>query len=77
MNFLKVKAKAVIPYKHHSVINETYLRLRSLLYAGNKFVCLCCGDHFREFLPREKSGANTACPRCSSSHRHRLMWLYL
>lgn len=77
MNSLKVKAKAVIPYKYHSVINETYLRLRSLLYAGNKFACPCCGGHFREFLPRKESGANTACPRCSSSHRHRLIWLYL
>lgn len=76
MPSLKANIKAIVPNKYHSIINEMYLSSRSLLYTGDKFFCPCCNGHFREFLPNT-AGANTQCPRCNSSHRHRLMWLYL
>lgn len=64
---------------------------RGLLYIGDKFECPFCGGHFRKFLStgldipilREKNvvGAgyrlNAICPRCNSSDRERLIYLYL
>ena len=63
----------------------------SFLYSGAKFECPFCGGHFRKFLPcglnlsllKEKNVVgggyrlNSICPRCSSSDRERLIYLYL
>ncbi|MBE0446813.1 MAG: methyltransferase domain-containing protein [Actinobacteria bacterium] len=62
-----------------------------LPYIGTEFECPLCGSSFRKFLPngldlpvlKEKDivGAgyrlNTLCPRCHSSERERLIYLYL
>jgi len=49
-----------------------------LWYRGNRFICPCCGGHFRKFLPSGiKPRPNAQCPRCGSLERHRLLWIYL
>ena len=60
------------------------LRLKALIYAGNKFACPCCGAHFRKFLPFKykykafkRLQPNVRCPMCSSHNRHRLLCIYL
>ena len=63
----------------------------SFLYTGTKFECPFCGGHFRKFLHggldlpvlKEKNVVgggyrlNAICPRCHSSDRERLIYLYL
>jgi len=63
----------------------------SFLYAGDEFECPFCGKHFRKLqstgldnpVLREKNvvGAgyrlNAICPRCNSTDRERLIYLYL
>jgi SAM-dependent methyltransferase len=82
MNFLITLMKAIIPQRYHPICGETYIRISSFLLSvlliGNRFICPCCGWHFRKFLryglhPRK----NAMCPKCGSLERHRLLWLYL
>lgn len=63
----------------------------SFLYTGTEFECPFCGGHFRKFLSggldlpvlKEKNVVgggyrlNSICPRCYSSDRERLIYLYL
>lgn len=44
---------------------------------GEAHVDPICGGHFAALLPTTKGRANAWCPRCKSSERHRLLWLYL
>jgi SAM-dependent methyltransferase len=50
---------------------------RALLH-GHAVECPICGSHFRAMLPGGRDGRpNAHCPRCGSSERHRVLWLYL
>jgi SAM-dependent methyltransferase len=69
---------AIIPEKHHRLIEQIYSRSRGMFYAGNKVICPCCNGHFRKFLPFGSSQRpNAHCPKCGSLERHRSIWLYL
>lgn len=78
IDYLIPLAKGLIPTKYHPNAGEIYRICRSFLYIGNKFVCPCCGWHFRQFLTHGvKPRKNAKCARCDSMERHRLLWLYL
>lgn len=78
IDYLIPLAKGLIPTKYHPNAGEAYRICRSFLYIGNKFVCPCCGWHFRQFLTHGvKPRKNAKCARCDSMERHRLLWLYL
>jgi SAM-dependent methyltransferase len=82
MNFLITLTKAIIPQKYHPIFGELYTRISgyflAFLLIGNRFICPCCGWHFRKFLTYGvKPRKNAMCPRCGSLERHRLLWLYL
>lgn len=82
MNFLITLMKAIIPQKYHPIFGDIYSRIRgyflAFLLIGNRFICPCCGWHFRKFLTYGvKPRKNAMCPRCKSLERHRLLWLYL
>ena len=59
---------------------EMLLTLRAVFFAGNKYVCPCCGWKLRAF-----THGNTSvklrdlgyCPRCNAKSRHRRWWLFL
>lgn len=71
-------AKAIIPRRYVPFVSEVYGRVRAPLYAGDRVGCPCCGGRFRKFLPYgPRRRPNSACPRCGSQRRHRLLWLYL
>ena len=82
MNFLFTVMRAIIPQRYHPISGDTYTRVSSfflsILLIGNRFICPCCGRHFRRFLTfGVKPRKNAMCPRCGSLERHRLLWLYL
>ena len=68
----------MVPEKYRPIIKQIYFSFRQLLYLGNRFICPCCGGHFRKFLPGGvEPRANAQCPKCGSLERHRLLALYL
>lgn len=83
--------KKYIPPVPGRFLKSAYLTLRGLYYSGNRFTCPVCGHSFRKMLPggfdhpviKEKHivGAgrrnNDICPRCQSTDRDRLIFLYL
>ena len=89
--FVKNIVKAMLPYKIYSPLRDTYLYITSFLYAGNKYECPLCKGHFSKLLPtgldapvfEEKQiigggyRLNSMCPRCYSSERERLVYLYI
>lgn len=79
MQTVRAKIKSNIPPKYLSAAIESYYKIRSIFYLGNKFVCPCCGGNFRRFLPYDEKQpeANNICPGCGAFERHRLLWLYL
>ena len=82
MNFLITLVKAVIPDRYHPICGATYIRVSSFCLSislvGNRFICPCCGWHFRKLLTYGlKPRKNALCPSCGSLERHRLLWLYL
>jgi SAM-dependent methyltransferase len=51
---------------------------KRVFYAGSEFVCPCCGNTLRTFLPfGNPPRPNAMCPFCISLERHRLLILYL
>jgi SAM-dependent methyltransferase len=72
-------------------MRDAYLYITSFLYAGDKYECPLCQGHFSKFLPmgldvpviEEKQiigggyKLNSMCPRCYSSERERLVYLYI
>lgn len=80
-----------IPDKYLIKALIAYFRLRAIFYYGSKYICPFCKNSFRKFLPigikikmlkeKEVIGAgyriNAACPRCDSSDRERLIYLFL
>ncbi len=70
--------KRAVPARYHDVAKElasvpTRIRLR-----GDSVGCPICGGRFRRLLAGFRDGRpNAHCPRCGSSERHRLLWLYM
>jgi len=57
---------------------QAWQRTRAPFYRGSRYLCPCCGGHFRKFLDAgSKQRANALCPRCGSRERHRMLWLFL
>lgn len=59
---------------------EILLALRGLFFAGNKYICPCCGRKLRAFTyggTSFKVRPLGYCPRCNSKARHRRDWLFL
>jgi len=85
------KIKKLIPASIGRKIKVIWQRIQALYYFGNKYECPFCGGTFRKLLPggtdlsviQEKQiiGAgrrdNCVCPRCYSTDRDRLIYLYL
>lgn len=83
--------KAVVPYSVLSSIRDCIRFVSALKYIGNKYYCPFCNGRFSTFLPlghkspvfTEKKivgggyRLNARCPRCYSSDRERLIYLYL
>lgn len=72
-------------------IKRSWLYLRGIYYSGNKYECPLCEHRFRTMLPggfdlpviteKQIVGGgrrnNDVCPRCQSTDRDRLIYLYL
>lgn len=72
-------------------LKKSWLNLRGLYYSGNGYECPVCGHRFRKMLPggfdfpviaeKQIVGAgrrtNDVCPKCQSTDRDRLIFLYL
>ena len=83
--------KKIVPNWILSPALNIYHYLVSLMYFGNKFICPICRGHFRRFLPIGLDipvikkynivpggfRKNAKCPRCRSTDRERLFYLYL
>jgi len=88
---LRKVAKKIIPDAFWVHIRKVYRYITSLRYVGRKYQCPFCKGNFSLFLAegvdsrllKEKRvvGAgyrlNAICPRCFSSDRERLLYLYL
>ena len=75
MNAIKASLKKIVPINSGFKLKYFYT---TIIYFGSKFICPCCGGHFRKFLPYgEPVRANAVCPRCRCLERHRLIWLFL
>lgn len=82
--------KKLIPYWMGAKIRGNYQRLLAFLYKGSKYHCPICGNAYRKMLPGgfenevfkkyKIIGAgrreNAVCPRCFSTDRDRLVFLY-
>lgn len=66
------------PYQYFPIISPIYRSarqvFRSLFYKGDKVNCPVCGCTFKSWIGNRKFGP---CPHCESTHRQRLLWLYL
>lgn len=88
---MKQKLKQFVPYWLGVKIRGNYQRLLALYLKGNKFTCPLCGRSFRKLLPGGIDNEvfrkyqiigggrrpNSVCPRCFSTDRDRLVFLYL
>lgn len=88
---LKSLVKKIIPYSIGVKVRGAWQRILRLIYMGNRYYCPYCQNSFRKFLTggypspvaEEKkivgSGRrkNMLCPRCFSTDRDRLIYLYL
>ncbi|MDN5329752.1 MAG: hypothetical protein PWP35_1539 [Bacteroidales bacterium] len=83
--------KELIPYWLGVKIRGNYQRLQAFVYRGDKYVCPLCGKSFRKMLTGGVENEifkkyhiigggrrpNSVCPRCYSTDRDRLVFLYL
>ncbi len=88
---MKEFLKQIIPYWLGVKIRGNYQRLQAFLYKGSKYTCPLCGQSFRQMLPGGIVNEvftkyhiigggrrdNSVCPRCYSTDRDRLVFLYL
>jgi len=88
---LKQLIKKILPSFLGRALKQSWLRLRGIYYAGSRYECPVCDHKFREMLPggfdlpviNEKKIVgggrrdNDVCPRCQSTDRDRLVYLYL
>lgn len=61
-------------------IKAGILRVRGLLYYGQRYECPCCGSTLRGFVGRWgfiRATKDGYCPRCNAKARHRRIWLFL
>lgn len=87
----KIKVKKIIPFFLGKKIRGSWQRILGIYFIGNKYYCPYCNNHFRKFMPAGVNipiynelnvvGAgyrkNSICPRCFSTDRDRLIYLYL
>ena len=62
--------KSKVPKRYWDDMLDIFYRIRSLKYKGKDKECPICGHRHSNFIGND-------CPRCDSSGRHRLLWLYL
>ncbi|MCF8307638.1 MAG: methyltransferase domain-containing protein [Bacteroidales bacterium] len=88
---IKPVLKRIIPYPVAIKLRGGWQKFLKIIYQGNNYYCPFCGNSFRKFLKggypnplAEKNkiaGAgrrsNMVCPRCYSTDRDRLIYLYL
>ncbi len=89
--FIKTIVKPLIPFQLGVKLRGGWQKLMAWFYHGNKYYCPYCKHTFRKMLPAgerppiniEKKiiGAgyrqNVLCPRCYSTDRDRLIWIWL
>ena len=77
-SYIRDIAKKVLPKQTLPTVMQITGDLQSIWYAGNKFICPCCGNQFRQFRTGGVNNrVNAVCPKCNSLERHRVLWLYL
>ena len=88
---MRTKIKKYIPYSVGRRLRGIWQKTQAIYYAGSTYQCPYCKTKLRKFLPggfdlpviKEKHiiGAgrrdNCVCPRCYSTDRDRLIYLYL
>lgn len=88
---MKSAIKKMIPFGLGKKIRGVYQRILNLAYAGSNFTCPYCKNTFRKMLAggsghqvnidKDIIGSgrreNCVCPRCYSTDRDRLLYLYL
>jgi SAM-dependent methyltransferase len=88
---LKKLIKKLLPAFLGRGFKQIWLYFRGIYYSGSQFECPVCGHKFRKMLPggfdlpviTEKQivgggwRENDVCPRCQSTDRDRLVYLYL
>ena len=88
---MKSVLKKYIPFTIGQKLRGFWQKFQSILLSGSNYYCPYCKNSFRKFLPggsdlpviieNEIIGAglreNCVCPRCYSTDRDRLLYLYL
>lgn len=88
---MKQLIKQIIPPFVGRTLKRSWLSIRGIYYAGNNYECPLCGHSFSKMLPggfdlpviadKQIVGGgrrnNDVCPRCQSTDRDRLIYLYL
>ena len=88
---MKQLIKKIVPRFLSIALKKSWLYLRGGYYAGNNYECPLCEHRFRKMLPggfdlpviaeKQIVGGgrrdNDVCPRCQSTDRDRLIYLYL
>lgn len=88
---IKPVLKHIIPFQVGVKLRGGYQKFLKIIYQGNNYYCPFCDNSFRKFLKggypnplaekMEIIGAgkrsNMLCPRCYSTDRDRLIYLYL
>ncbi len=88
---MRTPLKKLIPYSMGRRMRGLWQKSQSLYYRGNNYHCPFCDNNFRKLLPggfdlpviKEKQiigggrRNNNICPRCYSTDRDRLIYLYL
>jgi SAM-dependent methyltransferase len=83
--------KHIVPHSFMPALKKTIFSLRSIYFSGSDVTCPFCHGTFRQMLPfgqhfevlkeKEVIGGgyrdNCLCPKCNSSDRERLVYLYL
>lgn len=89
-NLLRLFEK-VLPRKFYRSILDAFLYIKSFQYTGNQYECPFCHGRFSKLLPtggkfpvyKEKNiigggyRENASCPRCHSTDKERLVFLYI
>jgi SAM-dependent methyltransferase len=75
---LRTVAKQILPKNYLPLAMQIAGSLQSAWYAGEEYICPCCGGKFRQLITGGVNNRpNAVCPKCNSFERHRLLWLYL
>jgi SAM-dependent methyltransferase len=91
MNAITYTLKTIVPGKFIPAVKKTAYSIRSIYFSGKQYTCPFCIGNFRQMLPfglkmpvlkeKEVIGGgyreNCLCPKCNSSDRERLVFLYL